>query len=65
MPAGRTSGLPSGAEAASNPECCEEGGGDGGGGGGLSRSARGADRPGQTEFYTVSQMQHQCVNQTS
>lgn len=35
MPAERTSGLPCGAEAASNPECREEGGG------GLSRSARG------------------------
>lgn len=41
MPAERTSGLPNGAEAASNPGCREEGGG-GGGGGGLSPSATGA-----------------------
>lgn len=37
MPADRTSGLPIGAEAASNPQCREEGGG-----GGLSPSATGA-----------------------
>lgn len=55
----------------SNPECGEEGGGGGGGWGFKPLCKGGHDGPasdnesGQTEFYTVSQTQRQCVNQTS
>lgn len=62
VPAERTSGLPSGAEAASNPECREEGRG----GWGLKPLCEGGhDGPASDNESGQTETQRQCINQTS